>query len=229
MKKQDRVLPLLTAILITFNYLLGYTFIYPQMISILRSTFNLSYTVLRILEVLIYVFVFITTVFPARKMLRYGWERYTDNYKVNMKRIFRSQVCIIVRMAAITLVLMQLGIGSSYNQEQIGGLVRINPVLYTLMAVVFAPFVEEIVFRGCIYRRIEATGHKYLGYIVSSFIFGLVHVISPLLQGNWVQGLYIFVYGFLGMVMCIMYEKTDSLFCSILLHILNNAISLLGV
>ena len=141
----------------------------------------------------------------------------------------RSQIFIMAVMAVISIIIMKLGIGGSYNQDQISGLVRRNPYLYTLMATVFAPFVEEIVFRGCIYRRIEASGYKYLGFLISSLIFGLIHVITPLLQGDWSQGIYIIVYGSLGMVMCYVYEKTDSLFCSILLHMLNNAISILGV
>ena len=229
MKKQDRVLPLFTAIRITLNYLLGYTYVYPNIVGFLKNTFNLSYNVLRVLEVVLYVFVFLTTVIPARKVLRYGWEKYTDSFRDNMKTIMRSQIFIMAVMAVISIIIMKLGIGGSYNQDQISGLVRRNPYLYTLMATVFAPFVEEIVFRGCIYRRIEASGHKYLGFLISSLIFGLIHVITPLLQGDWSQGIYIIVYGSLGMVMCHVYEKTDSLFCSILLHMLNNAISILGV
>ena len=229
MKKQDRVLPLFTAIRITLNYLLGYTYVYPNIVGFLKNTFNLSYNVLRVLEVVLYVFVFLTTVIPARKVLRYGWEKYTDSFRDNMKTIMRSQIFIMAVMAVISIIIMKLGIGGSYNQDQISGLVRRNPYLYTLMATVFAPFVEEIVFRGCIYRRIEASGHKYLGFLISSLIFGLIHVITPLLQGDWSQGIYIIVYGSLGMVMCYVYEKTDSLFCSILLHMLNNAISILGV
>ena len=229
MKKQDRVLPLFTAIRITLNYLLGYTYVYPNIVGFLKNTFNLSYNVLRVLEVVLYVFVFLTTVIPARKVLKYGWEKYTDSFRDNMKTIMRSQIFIMAVMAVISIIIMKLGIGGSYNQDQISGLVRRNPYLYTLMATVFAPFVEEIVFRGCIYRRIEASGHKYLGFLISSLIFGLIHVITPLLQGDWSQGIYIIVYGSLGMVMCYVYEKTDSLFCSILLHMLNNAISILGV
>ena len=87
-----------------------------------------------------------------------------------------------------------------------------------LMAVIMAPLLEEVIFRGIIQRGLIKGGMKP-GYaiLIASVAFGLVH-------GNPWQ----FVGAtLLGIVMGVVYHKTKTLLLPILLHAFNNLISTL--
>ena len=84
-------------------------------------------------------------------------------------------------------------------------------------AVLGAPFFEEIIFRGFVYTTIRKHWGITSGLIVTSIIFSLFHM-------NFLQFFYIFG---LGIALAIVYEATSSLWFSILLHSLNNAVALI--
>ncbi len=229
MKKQESVLSLPVSLWLLVNYLVGYTFVYPMIIDIICANADISVTMENVLKTAVYVFVFVTTVIPSRRLLRYGWERLTDSFGKCLGQIIRSQLFIFVLAAGISAILMRFGLSTSRNQQAINSLVQVNRFYYTVMAVVFAPFVEELVFRGAIFNNFRARNQKALGYLVSAFVFGFIHVMGSFFAGDYRDCLFIFVYGGLGMVLAYVYDRTDSIYCSILLHMLNNAISLLGV
>lgn len=74
---------------------------------------------------------------------------------------------------------------------------------------IIAPLTEEFLFRGIIFDKIRERWTIFAGLVVSSFIFGLLHFD-------------IFGAFFFGIVLCIIYLKTKSLFLPIGIHFLNN-------
>ncbi len=85
-----------------------------------------------------------------------------------------------------------------------------------LMAVIFAPIFEEIVFRGIIQKGLINNGVKPMNAIwISAFFFGLIH-------GNPWQFVGAVLLGF---VLGLVYYKTKSLLMPILLHAFNNGLS----
>ena len=85
------------------------------------------------------------------------------------------------------------------------------------MAVAIVPaFCEELLFRGVVLSNLMPYG-KANAIIVSAMLFGLMH-------GNLYQFLYTTA---AGIIMGCVYVLTDSIWCSILLHLINNTISLL--
>jgi len=56
---------------------------------------------------------------------------------------------------------------------KLGALIR---VMVAVLAVVTAPLVEEVVYRGVIYTAVERIGGKAVGVTAVTFIFALVHV-----------------------------------------------------
>lgn len=103
--------------------------------------------------------------------------------------------------------LSQLFPGYSEISEQV--FQNQNLLLSVLTVGIFAPLVEELAFRGLMYKRVKEYAGVNAGVIVSSLAFGLYH-------GNMVQ--FIFA-ALLGAVMAIFYEKTDNLWVPIMLHI----------
>lgn len=83
-----------------------------------------------------------------------------------------------------------------------------NVVVAWLATVLMAPVLEEVVFRGLIYKRLKTGMPVVVAAIISSVVFGLMH-------GTIIWGMYAFV---LGVVLIIVYERFHSLLANILLH-----------
>lgn len=82
--------------------------------------------------------------------------------------------------------------------------------LMIFLLVVFAPLVEEFVFRGILLQRWATKWGIRAGVIASSVVFGLLHFSNPV-------GLTLF-----GLVMALLYVRTQSLWVPIVCHGLNN-------
>lgn len=80
-----------------------------------------------------------------------------------------------------------------------------------------APLVEELLFRGLVYKRMRTRFKALPCMIFSSLIFGAVH-------GNIVQ----FVYAFLiGMILAFVYEKFKTIWAPVIFHAGANLLSIL--
>ncbi|MGP6452501.1 lysostaphin resistance A-like protein [Streptococcus dysgalactiae] len=103
------------------------------------------------------------------------------------------------------------------NQSAILG-VGMHPILLVTLVGLVAPIVEEIVFRGLLYDKLFGP-KSYIGLMFSSFMFGLIHV--PTDFGSWV------IYGDMGLILGLVYRKTQKLEHVMLVHFLNNGIALI--
>lgn len=72
-----------------------------------------------------------------------------------------------------------------------------NLLILIILGAIFPAIVEELIYRCVLYRVLRACGIIY-ATVVSSIIFGLVHM-------NFIQITFAFC---LGCVSCILYEKT---------------------
>lgn len=108
-----------------------------------------------------------------------------------------------------------------------------NLLLFGVMAAVFAPVFEELVFRGFLFQGLRANfrqgrAGKLLGsgraadfaaMIVSSAVFALMHM-----QWNPTTILMLFL---LGCFHAELYRRSGSLYCSMMLHAVNNGLQVL--
>ncbi|QIG88189.1 CPBP family intramembrane metalloprotease [Chryseobacterium sp. POL2] len=91
-------------------------------------------------------------------------------------------------------------------------------VTMILLTVILAPILEEVLFRGVIQKSIVKNGiNPRVAILISSFVFGAFHVYPWQFVGAFL----------LGLVLGLIYEKTQSLLLPILLHAFNNLISAL--
>lgn len=70
---------------------------------------------------------------------------------------------------------------------------------FLAVTLVWAPLVEEAVFRLVLYGRLRAVAGSWLSAFISSLAFGIYH-------GNWIQGSYAFV---IGMILAWGYETSE--------------------
>lgn len=93
-----------------------------------------------------------------------------------------------------------------------------NIIITFLTSVCMAPILEELLFRGLIYKRLRFVCKPIIAAAISSLAFGITH-------GNLVQ----FVYAFLaGMLLSYVYEKYKNIWAPILFHFCANFVSVLG-
>lgn len=92
----------------------------------------------------------------------------------------------------------------------------INDVLYIIVtAVIVAPVVEEVFFRGFIFRIISQNTGITIAAVTSGLFFGAIH--TSLIQ---TCALTCF-----GVIQCILYHKTQSIVYPIIMHVLFNGIA----
>lgn len=82
-----------------------------------------------------------------------------------------------------------------------------------LMAVIVAPVSEEILFRGYLYGVIRRFGGRIPALLTSSLLFAAIHVHLPSMLGL----------GLLGVILCLLYERTGSLWATMTMHAAFNA------
>lgn len=116
---------------------------------------------------------------------------------------------------------------SSENQMQIANELSSHQLMTIFTALIYAPIVEEIVFRGVLFRNLRAKLSFGYAALISAFAFGLMHVFSALISGNISDIWYLLVYGGLGFIFCYLYEKEKTIYAPMLLHLLNNGIAIL--
>lgn len=101
------------------------------------------------------------------------------------------------------------------------------PLFLVLFAVVLAPAYEELLFRRVLFGRLWQAGRPWLGMVLSSVAFALIHEI-PGTSANGpaeIAQLWL-VYGGMGAAFCWLYRRTGTLWAAIIAHGLNNAVAL---
>lgn len=102
------------------------------------------------------------------------------------------------------------------------------PWAMAVFAVLLAPMYEELLFRRVLFGRLWQAGRPWLGMLLTSLAFALLHEL-PGTQG-WRESLPLWlVYGAMGMTFAGVYWRTHSLWAAIIAHALNNAIALFAL
>lgn len=116
------------------------------------------------------------------------------------------------------------------NLELMQNAITRFPVFLVLFAVVLAPAYEELLFRRVLFGRLWQAGRPWMGMILSSLAFALIHEI-PGTSANGpaeIAQLWL-VYGGMGAAFCWLYRRTGTLWAAIAAHALNNAVALVAL
>lgn len=114
--------------------------------------------------------------------------------------------------------LILLGLGIDTQGETILRLIQMleSPGWFFLVGIVFAPFVEEIFFRGFLFQGFRQKYGWVGAMLLSSVIFSAAHLDPVSLIPTFV----------LGLVLAYLYHSSNSLWPGIILHFLVNGLSL---
>lgn len=161
-------------------------------------------------------------IFIYFKELRDCVKTFFKNFRAYVSYIFpRLGLMYIIYFVLSFICIIVLGLGVSENQLAIESM----PIWYTLpLAVLYAPIVEEILFRGCFRKFIK---NDVIYIIVSGAIFGLLHTIG---QSSLYEVFVMMIpYGVLGGFFAYLYSKTNNICCNMFCHFFHNSIAMIVI
>lgn len=115
---------------------------------------------------------------------------------------------------------------ANLNDVTIAAQVNAAPRTTALVVIFFAPFVEEVLFRGLVFGCLREKS-AVVGYAVSALLFAFLHVWTFALS-SWDASYFVLMLQYLapGLVFARAYDRSGTLWTSILLHAIVNALAL---
>lgn len=215
-------------ILLVLNYCIGYLFVYPLLcIFLLQYLHVQSQTALMICVYGFTIFMSITVSLPLLKESYQIWKR--DKLRILRKNMKLLLGLYIASMLASLLVSYTSQTVTSNNQISVSNSIAQFPFMMAFTTLMFAPIVEEILFRGVLYRTFRYRLNALSATIISSSAFGFLHIYDSIASGQWNDCWYFIVYALIGVFLCRSYEETETIYGPMLLHFLNNGIAFLAI
>ena len=208
-------------------YFVGYSLILPGLLVTLTLSINPDAQMISIpFSVVGYLLTIALTVWISKPLLKDSFKQFTNH-------LFRNILIIIVGFFAILFVNLLLGViisfftdsAESVNQQTIAENASIAPMFTLFASTVFAPIVEECVFRGGVFTNLRKKHSFLFAMMISSLLFGFIHVLDSVLAGNYSDLIFLLIYTGLGFVLSYSYEKTNSIYVSMAIHLGNNLIA----
>lgn len=136
--------------------------------------------------------------------------------------------CVVIGSNLIAFLARQAGIEPvPTNLALMEQAVARFPWFLALFAIVLAPAYEELLFRRVLFGRLWQAGRPWLGLVLSSLAFALIHEVpGTSANGPWEIAQLWLVYGGMGAAFAWLYQRTGTLWAPIAAHALNNAIAL---
>ena len=114
---------------------------------------------------------------------------------------------------------------TNLNDVTISAQIQDAPHMTMLIVLLLAPFVEEVLFRGLVFGNLR-TKSRTVAYLVSCLLFALLHVWQfAVVNQDLTYFLLMIQYLVPGLVLAWVYDYSGTLWTSIGLHIVANALS----
>lgn len=216
-------------ICLVLNYFLGYNFLYPLLLR--HITLWLDPTARAIpdwMQYAVYIYMMIISIVLAYPLLQESLTTLRQRKTHVVKSAFLLMIGYYIASIFLNVILMQFtDTTTSANQSEIIHAVEISPWLTLFTTIIYAPIVEEILFRGVFYRALRPHLSMCWSGFISAFAFGFIHVMTSFFTGDFGDMIYLFSYALIGLFLVMAYDKNDTIYASILLHFINNALAFL--
>ena len=182
-------------------------------LTISQNNINAINKALSAVTITSYIITFITFVIMYYKELIEKIKKLT---KKDYLFIFIIAAVLLVTNKVLTSLLISNNIEMT-NQDMVSSMFDYYTPFMIASIVVFAPLVEELLFRYSISTLIK---NDIIFVIISSSLFGILHGI----------GLATFIYVIMGIILAICYLKTNrNVIASTIIHIINNAFGVISL
>ena len=186
---------------------------------ILASIINLNTLTQKIIvQIIMDVIILVAVIICFKDKLKRDLKLFKENAKAYLQYILPKVGIIYLLMLLVSIASMLISQeASSVNQETLETL----PKWYMApMAIIWAPIVEEVIFRGVLRRFIK---NNTLFIIASGIIFGVLHTIGEASLANII--IMAMPYAVLGGGWAYLYAKTDNITNNILAHAFQNTLA----
>ena len=157
--------------------------------------------------------------FIFKKKIIGDFKDFKDNFNRNIDIGFKYWFIGMLLMVGSNLVIMILTPNKvSNNEDAVRSLIEASPYLSLIVTAIFAPILEELVFRVGLRESFKS---KYIFCLASGLIFGLLHVIFS--YTSLIDFLYVIPYGSLGFVFAMMLYDTKNIYTSMAMHMAHNS------
>lgn len=159
-------------------------------------------------------------IFIFRKKLK----RDVQDMKINHMNYFSKYlkfwlIGLLIMMLSNAFIAFIVENGIASNEQAIRDLFDVSPIYVFFSAVIFAPIVEELIFRQGIRNIVP---NNILFILISGLVFGGLHVITDLRSVT--DLLYLIPYCTPGFIFAYILVKTDNIFVSMGLHFMHNGL-----
>ncbi|MFB0921667.1 MAG: type II CAAX endopeptidase family protein [Oscillospiraceae bacterium] len=180
-------------------------------------------------NIIYYVLGFLFCLIVMWKYLREAFDILLDNPMVSIVvLVFGYFMYLLLSYLSVGVLLIIFGDKlSNPNNDAIQSLANDSPRAALGLAVFIAPVVEEVLFRGVVFGSL-CPKHRTWAFIASIGLFALYHVWQyALVSMDAMTLIYIIEYIPAGYALAWTYEKTNSIWISVFLHMLINILSML--
>ncbi len=126
---------------------------------------------------------------------------------------------LFIMMISNLMIMFLFNQNTSNNEQAIMDTFNISPIYIFFSAVIYAPIVEELVFR---YSFKKIFSHKWVFILLSGLVFGSLHVFNNFTDFS--DLLYIIPYSAPGVMFAYMLEKSDNVLVPMSFHFIHNGI-----
>lgn len=204
--------------LIGFGIYLVMSYLKAVPLLLLNIDYNSWSTTSKSIYMIFYcIFMMIILYLLFRKELNSKFKEFVADRHAFFKKYINYWFLILGVMLVSNYIIYTTINGIATNEESIRETLEVAPVYTYFAAVIFAPFVEELVFRNCLRKIFK---NKYLFIFISGFVFGGMHVFTSGMQLT--DLLYLIPYCTPGFVFAYILVKSDNIFNTISIHFIHN-------
>lgn len=215
-------------VLLFIHLTLGQYILYPLVFSLLIKSFQINTL----------IDTYLSNLFLDTLMISSTLYLAFDFYKVAFKR-FRAAIVIhtlsvlkLIPVLFITSFILNSFAYSitqqsgSHNQQILIELLKENQVFIIFQALIYAPILEELLFRGYFYGLFEKK-NKWAAMFISGLLFGCAHMWTTSFTLSDLA--FLPAYSSLGIIIAYSYAQSKSIVSPMLLHFFNNLIGILAL
>jgi len=224
---KKKILPIITFVLLLFGMA---TFPYIPM-----KLFNIQYDKFNMTMKAIYMFLcdlgymgvlFLIYKDKIIKDFKEYFKKFGSNFELSFKYYF---IGVIIMMASNLIITLFFSEANAGNEEAVRSMIDQVPIYMIFSVSLYAPFVEELIFRHSIKDSVLCHGEnkftKTIYIFISGFIFAALHILGQ--TTSTLDYIYIVPYLSLGIAFAMLYAKTDNIFSSISMHMLHNTVTVI--
>ena len=177
-------------------------------------------------SVIYYYVLFAVTLIVFHKFVARTSRNFADNLGVACRNILLGLIALYgLNELVYRLSSLVISNRTNLNDTTISAQIQDAPRVTLLIIVFLAPFIEEVLFRGLVFGNLKSKS-RVVAYLVSCLLFALLHVWQfAVVQQDITYFLLMVQYLVPGAVLAWAYESSGTLWTSIGLHAVANALS----